>query len=74
MIQDKIFALGSIGLIAGLIPAVLGSGHVPVWTALLTGSVLAVYALTYRSLGMRWACATVGIQSVLWAIVLAQSI
>lgn len=68
-LHDVIFAAGSVVLIAALIPALYKRIDVPLWTAALTGSVLAVYGINYLTMGFPLSAAGLLVQALLWGVV-----
>jgi uncharacterized membrane protein len=66
MWQDYIFTIGSLFFIVGLIPALRSVDKPPVKTSLITGFWLAVFALTYISLGLYLSMVVTAITSFCW--------
>lgn len=64
---------GSVVFILALLPTLLGSAKPPVTTSVLTGSVLAVFAVVYSTLGFWFSVVTGAILSLCWFVVAIQA-
>ena len=71
--QDKVFAVGGVLLGVALVP-MLFSEPAPWTTSLLTGGVLGIYAATFMSLKLCLSTATVGINSLMWLVILIRAL
>lgn len=66
IMADLIFAIGSIVFILALIPSVRGEAKPDLKTSLTTGSVLAVFAITYFTISFWFAGITTLITAAMW--------
>lgn len=70
--QDWVLTAGSIAFIIALAPSVLSKDKPALTTSLLTGTVLAIYAIVYATLSLWLATITVAITSLTWFILAYQ--
>lgn len=66
MWQDYVFALGSLVFVVALIPSIRSVDKPALTSSLLTGSILLVFALTYVTMDLWYACATTLATSACW--------
>lgn len=71
-VQDLIITGGSLILAAALLPTVFSKDKPALSTALLTGSILAVFAVTYLTLDLRFAAIITFVTSALWLTIAVQ--
>lgn len=71
-VQDLIITGGSLILAAALLPTVFSKDKPALSTALLTGSILAVFAVTYLTLDLRFAAAVTSVTASLWFTIAIQ--
>ena len=64
--QDYVLAAGSWIFLIALIPAIRGKEKPPVSTSIVTGTVLAVYALVYATLGLWISVVSTSFMSLAW--------
>lgn len=69
---DLVFTVGGVILAAGLLPSVFGPEKPALATSLVTGSVVAVYAVTFLHLGLLFSSLTSFVQVALWAVLAVQ--
>ncbi len=72
--QDIVFTVGQFIFIGALLPAVLSAQKPPLSTCLITGSVLAIFAGTYASLGFWLSAITAAAVSLLWFVLVVQNL
>lgn len=70
--QDVVLTAGSIIFIIALVPSVLSKDKPALTTSLMTGSVLAVFAIVYATLSLWLATVTVASTSLTWFILAYQ--
>ena len=70
--QDWVLATGAIAFIVALVPSVLSKDKPALTTSLLTGTVLAIYAIVYVTLSLWLTTITVAITSLTWFILAYQ--
>lgn len=70
--QDLVLSAGSFVFFLALIPSVIGKDKPAFSTSVMTGSVLAVFTVTYFTLGLWLATFTTSLASILWAILAIQ--
>jgi len=70
--QDWILTVGQILFIFALAPSVLSKDKPALTTSLLTGTVLAIYAIVYVTLSLWLTTITVAITSLTWFILAYQ--
>ena len=70
--QDIILSIGSWLFIIALIPSILGKNKPPISTSVLTGSVLAVFSLTYATLELWLSVASTALLSLAWFLLAVQ--
>jgi hypothetical protein len=72
--QDIVISVGAIIFALALWPSILSKDKPALWTSLVTGIVLFVFALTYGSLSLWYAAATTAITASLWIVLVVQKI
>ncbi len=72
--QDMVLAIGGFIIAAGIIPTILSPAKPPIATSTIIVATLAVFTLTFATLGLWFTVAATAVQAVLWGIVLAQSL
>ena len=70
--QDIVLSIGAWLFIIALIPSIKGKDKPPVSTSILTGSVLAVFALTYATLELWLSVLSTGVLSLAWFLLAVQ--
>jgi len=70
--QDIVISIGSWLFIIALIPSIRGKEKPPVSTSILTGSVLAVFSLTYATLELWISVASTALLAGAWFILAVQ--
>ena len=70
--QDLVLTTGSVLFIIALAPSVFSKDKPALTTSLLTGTVLAVYAVVYVTLSLWLTTVTVGFTSLTWFILAYQ--
>ena len=63
---DQIFSIGSLIFTLSLIPSVWSEHKPSFWTSFLTGSVLALFGVTYLAMYLYWSAGVTFITSALW--------
>lgn len=71
--QDTLIAVGQVLFIIALVPALLGSSKPPRFTCLLTGGVLAAFAVAFGSLSLWWGSWSAAVCALCWFILLCQA-
>lgn len=69
-IHDLIFFIGSVGLCLALIPALKHKIAAPRWTAAITATVLAIFAINYATMGFPLSTIALAGQALLWFLVM----
>lgn len=64
--QDAVFTVGSVLNGVALVPTVLGKSKPALSTSLLTGFTLAVYGLTFITLGLVFSAVAISVTAALW--------
>lgn len=72
--QDYVLTAGAWIFIIALIPAIRGKEKPPASTSIITGSILAVYALVYSTLGLWISVISTAALSLSWFILAVQKI
>lgn len=72
--QDVVLTFGSVVFLVALIPTILGSAKPAPLTSFSTGFVLIVFAITYATLGLRFASVVTGVTGLAWLFILWQSL
>jgi hypothetical protein len=70
--QDVVLTAGSIAFIIALAPSILSKDKPALATSLLTGTVLAIYAIVYVTLSLWLTAITVAFTSLTWFILAYQ--
>jgi len=71
--QDLVLSIGGFIIAAGIIPTILSPAKPPIATSTIIVTTLAVFTFTFATLGLWATVAATAAQSLLWAVVLAQS-
>jgi hypothetical protein len=72
--QDIVLAVGSLIFAAALLPSILCEHKPALWTSIMTGSVLIVFAVTYATLSLWYAMVTTSLTAVMWAVLAVQKV
>lgn len=72
MWQDFVLTGGTVVFIIALIPSVIGRDKPAMVTSIATGSVLAVFAIVYATLGLWFSTLTTSLTSLTWFILAIQ--
>ena len=71
--QDLVLSIGGFIIAAGIIPTILSPAKPPIATSTIIVTTLAVFTFTFATLGLWATVAATAAQSLLWAVVPAQS-
>jgi len=74
MWQDIVLTAGSMVFIIALLPSVFSAAKPAAMTSLMTGTVLAIFAVTYTTLDLWFAAGTTAITSITWFVLLGQAV
>lgn len=72
--QDAALLVGQGIFIAALLPSVFSADKPHVLTCAMTAPVLLAFAVTFSTLGLRWAAVSAAISSTLWFVLLLQQL
>lgn len=72
MIQDYIFAGGSVLFIIALLPALTAKDKPPRFTCALTAGVLSLFAVAQATLSLWFAAGTTAILALIWSLLTIQ--
>lgn len=70
--QDWVFSVGQWVFILALLPSVFGKDKPALSTSLMTGTVLAIFALTYITLSLLLAGISTSLSSAVWFVLAVQ--
>jgi hypothetical protein len=70
--QDVVFLAGNLGFFLALLPSVFGPRKPAPSTCVLTGSILAFYAVTFLTLGLILSALGSALVALTWAALFAQ--
>jgi len=73
-VQDIILAIGSLIFAFALLPSVLGKDKPALWTSVVTGTVLVIFAITYATLSLWYATITTALAAFLWIVLAIQKL
>jgi hypothetical protein len=76
MWQDTVLTIGTMIFIIALLPSVFGSAKPAAMTSLMTGTVLAIFAVTYTMLPdpLWFAAVTTATTSTVWFVLFGQAV
>lgn len=70
--QDAVLTGGALVLFIALLPSVFSKSKPAAATSIMTGIVLAIFSVTYTTLGLWFAATTTGITSLTWFVLFWQ--
>ena len=72
--QDVVLSVGQLVFAVALVPAIRAKEKPPLITSVMSGLVLATFAVAFATLGLWFSAATVAVVSVLWLVVAYQTL
>jgi hypothetical protein len=72
--QDAVLTAGSLVFLFALVPTILGPSKPAPFTSFSTGTVLLIFAATYVTLELYFACITTAATGIAWLTILFQSL
>jgi hypothetical protein len=70
--QDIVFTIGNIVFIVALVPSIMGKAKPALSTSLMTGTFMAIFALTYITLGLWFSSIATFCGAAAWLVLAAQ--
>lgn len=70
--QDWVISIGQLGLVAALIPTIKGKDKPALFTSLLTGAILTIFAFTFSTLSLWTSTITSLISAASWFLLAYQ--